>query len=191
MLQHLIAQDEALRMVPVDRARLSTAVARIREEFVTLAEGADAAGARSLARWTGIGLLALGDYDDALRFLRRSLELASASGNSRAVVANELNLGDAYRYVGQAHTAEALYRRALDSARDRHPDLVDFALQHLGKHLMEQGGLTSARAHFQEALRLRTAKGDTALIESTQAALDRVEQLISHASAEGGAEAAR
>ncbi len=41
---------------------------------------------------------------------------------------------------------------------------------------MELGDLSSARAHLQEASRLRIAKGDMELIESTQAALDRVDR---------------
>jgi tetratricopeptide (TPR) repeat protein len=197
VLQHLITQDEDLRMVPTDHDQLTTAVEKIREELQALPEGADIARARVLARWTGIGLLSLGHHDDARAFLLQALDLATASGNSRAVIATELNLGDAYRYTGEAENADVLYRRALDDARGRHPELVDFALQHLGKHLMEQGSLTPARAHLQEALRLRTAKGDAGLIESTQAAVDRVELLISHASADtpasadGAAEAAQ
>ncbi len=202
MLQHLITQDENLRMVPTDHDQLTTAVEKIREELQAFLEGADIEGAdiaraRVLARWTGIGLLSLGHHDDARAFLRQALDLATASGNSRAVIATELNLGDAYRYAGEAENADVLYRSALDGARGQHPELVDFALQHLGKHLMEQGSLTPARAHLQEALRLRTAKGDAGLIASTQAAVDRVELLISHASAdtpasaEGAAEAAQ
>ncbi|WP_327388190.1 tetratricopeptide repeat protein [Streptomyces sp. NBC_01207] len=184
-------------MVPTDHDQLTTAVEKIREELQALPEGADIARARVLARWTGVGLLSLGHHDDARVFLRQALDLAEASGNSRAVIATELNLADAYRYAGEADNADVLYRRALDGARGQHPELVDFALQHLGKHLMEQGSLTPARAHLREALRLRTAKGDAGLIESTQAAVDRVELLISHASArtaaseDGGAEAAQ
>ncbi|MGG8410348.1 tetratricopeptide repeat protein [Streptomyces sp. 12297] len=176
---------------------MTAAVEKIREELQALPEDADIARARVLARWAGIGLLSLGHHDEARAFLRRALDLAEASGNSRAVIATELNLADAYRYAGEAQNADVLYRRALDGARGQHPELVDFALQHLGKHLMEQGSLTPARAHLQEALRLRLTKGDAGLIESTQAALDRVELLISHAStdtpasADGAAEAAQ
>ncbi|MFD8979013.1 tetratricopeptide repeat protein [Streptomyces sp. NPDC059564] len=178
MLQHLITQDEDLRMVPIDHDQLTSAVAETREELRTLPEGTDAARARILARWTGIGLMTLGDYDNALVFLRQALDLATASGNTGAVIATELNLGDAYRYAGETEPADGLYRRALESARNQHPELVDFALQHLGKHLMEQGDLEAARTHLREALELRTAKGDAGLIESTRAALDRVELLI-------------
>ncbi|MFJ2777380.1 tetratricopeptide repeat protein [Kitasatospora sp. NPDC087315] len=152
--------------------------------------GTDDARTRVLALWVGIGLVSLGDYHDARAFLCQALDLATASGNIRAVIATELNLGDAYRYAGEAETADVLYRKALNTARSRHPELVDFALQHFGKHLMEQGDLVPARAHLREAWRLRIAKGDTGLIESTQAALDRVELLIGQAATGTAAPAA-
>ncbi|MCF3181750.1 tetratricopeptide repeat protein [Streptomyces polychromogenes] len=184
MLQHLITQDDALRMVPTDRERLTTAVEEISQEFQAIPAGRDVGRARLLARWCGIGLMSLGNYDEARAFLRQSLDLATASGNVRAVIATELNLGDAHRYAGTAEAADVLYRQALDSARSQHPELVDFALQHLGKHLMEQGDLFAARTHLWEARQLRIAKGDVGLIESTQAAVDRVEVLIRQAEAE-------
>ncbi|RPE33173.1 tetratricopeptide repeat protein [Kitasatospora cineracea] len=174
MLQHLITQDSDLRMVPTDRAELTAAVDRLREELFT---GPGPARARVLTRWIGIARMSLGDHDEARAFLRRSLELAVTSGNVRAVVATKLNFGDAHRYAGDIETAETFYRSALDAARSKCPELLDFALQHFGKHLMERGDLAGARAHLQEALRLRIAKGNTELVGSTQAALDRVDVL--------------
>ncbi|MFB7126454.1 hypothetical protein [Kitasatospora sp. NPDC056273] len=53
-----------------------------------------------------------------------------------------------------------------------------YALQHFGKHLLEKGDLVLARSHLREALRLRIAKRDTGLVQSTQSALDRVEARI-------------
>ncbi|WP_189916463.1 tetratricopeptide repeat protein [Kitasatospora xanthocidica] len=170
-------------MVPSDRDELTTAVGRLHEELRALPEESDPARARVLTRWIGIGRMCLGHHEEARAFLRQSLDLAAAIGNTRAVVATGLNLGDAHRYAGDAQTADALYRSALNTARSRHPELVDFALQHTGKHLMERGDLVDAQAHFQEALRLRIAKGDAGLIESTQAALDRATLLIGQADA--------
>ncbi len=178
MLDNLITQDENLRMVPTDRSELAAAVGRLHEELRTLPKGSDPARTRLLTRWIGIGQLTLGNHDEALTSLRQSLDLAAALGNTHAVIATGLNLGDAHRYAGDAQGADALYRSALRTARDQHPELVDFALQHTGKHLMESGDLAEAQAHLQEALRLRIAKGDTELVGSTQAALERVELLL-------------
>ncbi|MFJ9523694.1 tetratricopeptide repeat protein [Kitasatospora sp. NPDC101801] len=183
MLQHLITQDADLRMVPVDHTQLTTAVNELRDELRSLPDGADPARTRLVSRWIGIGQVSLGDPHGALPFLRQSLGLAAAADNTPAVLATILNLGDAHRYAGEPETADALYRRALDTARREQPELTDFALQHYGKHLMEQGDLPRARDYLREALRLRIAKGDTGLIESTQAALDRVEILLTDASA--------
>ncbi|MFF4816084.1 hypothetical protein ACFY2K_16015 [Kitasatospora sp. NPDC001309] len=189
MLQHLIDQDDNLRMVPTDRNELTTAVDQLHAELRALPEEDDPGRARVLTRWIGIGRMCLGHHEEARAFLRQSIDLAAAIGNTRAVVATGLNLGDAHRYAGDVQTADALYLSALNTARSRHPELVDFALQHTGKHLMERGDLMGAQARLQEALRLRIAKEDAGLIESTQAALDRVELLIGRpdASAAGGA----
>ncbi|MFJ1755977.1 tetratricopeptide repeat protein [Kitasatospora sp. NPDC088134] len=183
MLGHLITHDDNLRMVPTDPLELTTAVGQLHEELRALPDGADAGRARVLTRWIGIGQLSLGNYDDALTFLRQSLDLAATLGNTKAVVATGLNLADAHRYAGDMQAAEALYRSALGTARSQHPELVDYALQHTGKHLMDCGDLAGAQTHLQEALRLRIAKGDTELVESTQAALDRVELLLAKAAA--------
>ncbi|MFH8381895.1 tetratricopeptide repeat protein [Kitasatospora sp. NPDC018058] len=189
MLDHLITHDDSLRMVPTDRNKLTAAIGQLHEELRALPEGRDPARARVLTRWIGIGQMCLGNHEEARAILRQSLDLAAAIGNTRAVVATGLNLGDAHRYAGDVRTADALYRSALNTARNQHPELVDFALQHTGKHLMERGDLADARAHLQEALRLRIAKEDAGLVESTQAALVRVEMLIGQAdaSAAGGA----
>ncbi|MFJ3219580.1 tetratricopeptide repeat protein [Kitasatospora sp. NPDC086801] len=170
-------------MVPTDRLELTTAVGQLHKELRALPDGADLARARVLTRWIGIGQLSLGNYDDARTFLRQSLDLAATLSNTHAVVATGLNLGDAHRYAGDLRDADALYRSALGTARQQHPELVDYALQHTGKALMERGDLAGAQAHLQEALRLRIAKGDTELVESTQAALDRMELLLAKAAA--------
>ncbi|RKT11007.1 tetratricopeptide repeat protein [Streptomyces sp. 1114.5] len=174
MLDHLITHDDSLRMVPTDRNELTTAVGQLHEELRALPEGSDPARARVLTRWIGIGQMCLGNHEEARATLRQSLDLAAAIGNTRAVVATGLNLGDAHRYAGDVRTAAALYRSALNTARNQHPELVDFALQHTGKHLMERGDLEDAQAHLQEALRLWIAKEEAGLVESTQAALARV-----------------
>ncbi|MEU4119832.1 tetratricopeptide repeat protein [Kitasatospora sp. NPDC028055] len=168
-------------MVPTDRNELTTAVGQLQEELRALPEGSDPARARLLTRWIGMGQMCLGNHEEARAFLRQSLDLAAAMGNTRAVVATGLNLADAHRYAGDVQTADALYRSALNTARSRHPELVDFALQHTGKHLMERGDLAGARTYLQEALRLRLAKEDAELVESTQAALARVELLTGQA----------
>ncbi|MFD8480599.1 tetratricopeptide repeat protein [Kitasatospora sp. NPDC059673] len=178
VLQHLITQDDHLRMVPIDRGELITVVSRFRQELDVTT---DPSRTRLLTREIGIAQMTLGNHDEARTLLRKSLDMAAADGNTRSVVASGINLGDAHRYAGDVQAADALYRSALATARSRHPELLDFALQHFGKHLMELGDLTKAQTCLQEALRLRIAKGNPELVGSTQAALDRVALLLGRA----------
>ncbi|MFF9402527.1 hypothetical protein [Streptomyces sp. NPDC014744] len=145
-------------MAPIERGELTTAVSQLHEALRAVAEGVDPARARALTRWIGIGQMCLGHHEEARTFLRQSLDLAAAMGNTRAVVVTRLNLGDSHCYAGDMQTADVLYHSALSAARSQHPELVDFALQHTGKHLMERGDLAGAEACLHEALRLRIAK---------------------------------
>ncbi|MFI9788845.1 tetratricopeptide repeat protein [Kitasatospora sp. NPDC051984] len=178
MLQHLITQDDQLRMVPIDRDELTIVVDQLRQE---LDATTDPSRTRFLSREIGIAQMTLGNHDEARALLRQALDMATTAGNTRSVVASGINLGDAHRYAGDTQAADALYRSALATARSRHPELLDFAHQHFGKHLMELGDHAGALAHLQEALRLRIAKGNAELVESTQAALDRVALLLGRA----------
>ncbi|MGW4378460.1 tetratricopeptide repeat protein [Kitasatospora sp. NPDC004531] len=178
MLQHLITQDDRLRMIPIDRDELTLAVGRLRQE---LDATADPSRIRFLTREIGIAQMTLGHHDEARALLRQALDLATAAGRTRSVVAAGINLADAHRYAGDTRAADTLYRSALATARSRYPELLDFAHQHFGKHLMELGDHTRALAHLQEALRLRIAKGNAELVESTQAALDRLALLLGRA----------
>ncbi|WP_206185091.1 phosphotransferase [Thermoactinospora rubra] len=149
-------------MVPADREALTARVAAARPtDFGSF-------------RQTGCDLLVLGRYGEALDHLDRALELADTGRRRVAVL---VNLGDVYRYSGDAPTAELLYRRALELARDSAPDAVSFPLQHLGKALAEQGRLAEARASLEEALALREAAGDAEPAESTRAALLALDRL--------------
>ncbi len=160
-------------MIPVDAEGLAARVAA--------AEPSDFAGFRQ----TGIELMLLGRFEEALAHLDRALELAHAdatgglgSGEQRRISV-WINLGDVYRYQGDVATAEQLYRRAVDAARECAPtsELLSFAVQHLGKALAEQGRLDEARTLLTEAQHLRIVEGDPELIESTRVALESLEQL--------------
>ncbi|WP_239476664.1 phosphotransferase [Nocardia arizonensis] len=153
--------DERQRMIPVDPAGLA--------ERVAAARPVDFVGHRQI----GIESMLLGRYDDALDHLDRALELVDTDSRRITVW---INLGDVYRYRGEFPTATWLYRRAVDVARARAPEVLSFAAQHLGRALAEQGDLEGARAALGEALRLRTAEGDAELIESTRVALETLDQ---------------
>ncbi|WP_378732150.1 phosphotransferase [Nocardia brasiliensis] len=154
--------DERQRMIPVDPERLTARLAATEpDDFASF-------------RQTGIELMLLGRYDEALDRLDRALELVDTEQRRISVW---INLGDVYRYRGDASTAETLYRRAVEHARLAAPDVLSFAVQHLGRALAEQGQLTEAHALLREALELRTAEGDPELIESTRVALETLPAL--------------
>ncbi|MGK8523269.1 APH(3') family aminoglycoside O-phosphotransferase [Nocardia asteroides] len=154
--------DERQRMIPRDPQRLAVRVAQARpDDFASF-------------RQTGIELMLLGRYDEALDHLDRALELVDTEARRISVW---INLGDVYRYRGDAHTAETLYRRAVEHARAAAPEVLSFAVQHLGKALAERGHLAEAHALLAEAMRLRVAEGDPEEIEATRAALDTLGEL--------------
>ncbi|MGV9969741.1 phosphotransferase [Nocardia beijingensis] len=154
--------DERQRMIPHDPERLAVRVAQARpDDFASY-------------RQTGIELMLLGRYDEALDHLDRALELVDTE---RRRITVWINLGDVYRYRGDAGTAERLYRRAVDHARVAAPEVLSFAVQHLGKALAERDHLSEARELLAEAMRLRIAEGDPEEIESTRAALDTLGEL--------------
>ena len=159
----LITYDDELRMIPADTAELETEVDR----------HSRGEGYQQL-RAAGVGSIALGRYDAARDLLVRARELADTQTR---LIAVEINLADAHRYAGDLVEAERLCRRALATARSDSPDLIDFAAQHLGKCLTDQGRFDDARDALNEALRLRLAKGEQSLIDSTRAALERLEEL--------------
>ncbi|MET7769928.1 phosphotransferase [Nocardia sp. NPDC005366] len=154
--------DERQRMIPVDPEGLAARVAAARP--------VDFAGYRQ----TGIELMLLGRYEEALDHLDRALETVDTESRRITVW---INLADVYRYRGDAATAIVLYRRAVDAARVSAPEVLSFAVQHLGKALAEQGEIVAARALLREALHLRVAEGDPELIESTRIALETVERV--------------
>jgi kanamycin kinase len=158
-VNELIAYDEDLRMVPGDRERLIALIDPVRAQ-----NPSDYATLRAL----GVGLLVLGEYGDAIGHLGRALDLADTS---RRRIAASLNLADAYRYAGDAAGAETVCRAMLALAREEAPEMLSFALQHLGKALIDLGRREEAREVLEEALDLRVAEGDPELIASSRAVL--------------------
>lgn len=177
-IRDLIGMDAGLRMVPTDRPGLRAAVDVMLDRLGPAPTGDEMpAGDRlGLLRRAGFGLIALDDLDAAVDLLTEALTLTG--GDAAAEVAVRVNLGDAYRYGGCLDSAAEQYDAALERARANAPALVDLALHHLGKHLIDAGRPAEAIACLQEALALRRQKADATLVASTAAALR-----LAHASA--------
>jgi len=164
--------DENLREVPRWPDRIAYAIRRGRRQ---LQEAREAGNETQIMRTLGYltdACRVAGETDAAVSYGQEALERSRAAGNRNAEVANLIRLGEAHKYRDEHETAESLFREALamTSAADADP-LHDFALQHLGKCLLEQGRYDEALQHLEQALELRRAKGNQQLIESTEAAI--------------------
>jgi tetratricopeptide (TPR) repeat protein len=113
----------------------------------------------------------LAQLDPAVECGEEALALALKLGNETALITNGIRLATAYQYRNEQARALPLFQQALERARAR-GFMVDFALQHLGKCLVELGQKDEALACFHEALALRRAKGDAGLIASTEEAIE-------------------
>lgn len=113
--------------------------------------------------------------DEAVSYLERAHELALAAKAPSLAVTMALRLATARQHRGEHPRAETMFQEALRRTRDpaaQAAQLEDFALQHLGKCLVEMGRLAEARDCFEQALTLRIGKGEQGLIASTREALD-------------------
>lgn len=115
---------------------------------------------------------ALGNLVEAEMFLTEAVALARTLGDKRREAANLIRLATARQYGGGHVEAEAIFREALAlTASGDASDYEDFALQHLGKCLVEMGRTDEAITCFDRALVLRWMKADPELIASTEQAL--------------------
>jgi tetratricopeptide (TPR) repeat protein len=163
--------DERLREIASDRAAVQRVLAAGRR---ALAEASDVREEVRALGYVGNALRLLGRHEEALAAQTDALALAEELGDARAALVARIRLGEGLRCADELGRAEAELRTALAAARAQ-PELglTDFALQHLGKTLLDGGRAAEAEPLLSEALALREAKGDSALVESTRLALDR------------------
>lgn len=115
---------------------------------------------------------ALGLLEASRNFLEKALALAREQQDPVREVANLIRLGTTLQYLEEHDQGEVLMREALDKVHSPETAMYhDFALQHLGKLLVEKGQYHEAKAFFKEALVIRQKKGLEGLIHSTEQAL--------------------
>lgn len=112
----------------------------------------------------------------SLDYLQEALKLADSRHDARSALANRIRLGTTLQYLDRFEEAGDHFEQALRASLE--PELADyrdFALQHTGKLLAEQGHYEHARHCFEQALQLRQRKGDAELIASSEDALELLE----------------
>lgn len=121
----------------------------------------------------------LGKLEESKLYLEEALKLSREQTDLGREVANLIRLGTTLQYLDYHANGQILLAEALEKANT--PETAqykDFALQHLGKLLAEKGLYAEAQECFEGAMVLRQQKGQQDLIESTQNALDFIEELI-------------
>lgn len=114
----------------------------------------------------------------AIMFLNFCINLVKEEGNIQREVVTLIRFGEALKYDNQQITALRTFEKALDLCIENNLiNYEDFALQHKGKYMIELGLLEDAEKCLLRALYLRKLKNDNALIESTQKAIELIEQL--------------
>ncbi|MBK3496416.1 tetratricopeptide repeat protein [Viridibacillus sp. YIM B01967] len=120
-----------------------------------------------------------GDSKQAISMLEKCYKLAEESGIKKSRIANLIRLGEAFKYAGQYEDALKSFDIAIQELMPIDDcDLLDFAMQHKGKCLMEVGEWKSALSQFHKALCIRKRKGSKSLINSTELAIQFVKEKI-------------
>ena len=168
-LSELGVFDERLRQIAADPARIEQALARASNELARTEDDAERA---RLLGYIGNTERMLGRHEHAIAHLRESAAMAQNCGDRRAHAIALIRLGEAYRCSDRLGDSEEQLRAALTIIADAPLDgLRDFALQHLGKCLVEAGRSDEAVPALEEALAIREEKAAADLIASTELAL--------------------
>lgn len=174
----LVTLDERLREQALSRTAVDAAIARAERALATARAAGDRAGELRALGYLGNACRVSGRPLEATRWLAQAVALARIHRDARAEATNRIRLGEALRYLDRHAEAEAQLRRALAAAdAPQAPPalraLTSFALQHLGKCLLDQSRTAEAVDVLEHALVLRKAEGDPSLIASTRQALER------------------
>ncbi len=114
----------------------------------------------------------------AVRYLKVAEQLARELNHPAILARTLIRLGEAYKYNDRHDQALACFQEVKELTDcDELYFYHDFALQHIGKCLMEVGRYDEALEHFHQALSLRKQKEKEELIRSTEVALKLAQRL--------------
>ena len=165
--------DDQLREITSDRAEVERAVDWITTELTGEQETPQQRAA--LLGLRGVYQRILGKLADAERDLTEAVGIAEQVGLAPLATVMRLRLAHVYQWMKDFTRSTAMFNREIERCL-ADPELLsflDFAYQHAGKNLFDQGDFSGARRHFQAALDLRRGKGDQKLMDSSSTALAR------------------
>lgn len=121
-------------------------------------------------------LTPLGNEAEAAATGQRANRLASSRKLEASTIEALLHTATAMQYLGDVHTADELFREAIDRVHETgHTEHLHYLLHHCGRLMTEQHKPDNARTLFEEALRIRNILGDTAMSKSTEVALNELD----------------
>ncbi|MEJ7838800.1 MAG: hypothetical protein WKF81_08285 [Thermomicrobiales bacterium] len=174
-LQPMTMMDDRLRQIPIDRDRFELAMETWRRELERARTSGDRRRLRTVLANLGSGYRILGDFERADTCLIEARRLASADGSTVATIAADIRLAELDRCHNRYAEAEQRLRSVIDRIEVSESDqFLDFALQHLGKVLIDSGQFDDAQQTLERSLLLRKAIQDPELIASTLQALDHL-----------------
>lgn len=144
---------------------------RYLREAAVLCAGREARAEATVCWSTGLVLIALGSFEEALVSYQRGLALSRAIGDTDSESGVLADIGDAYRRLGRHTEARGHLKRALKLAEDHGlQPRVAYAQHRLGNVHRELAKVGEALANLTEALRIvRTVGG---LLSESEVLLD-------------------
>ncbi len=164
--------DEDLREAPKD---LNLVLSRIDEVAAAMNEDVETEDRVRHLGELGFLYRTIGELDAAEAFLGEVMELIEEDDlGPRFYVIYGIRLAHVWQWQMRFEESNPMFDSIIEVCEKvtECQDLLDFALQHMGKNLFDQGRFDEAALFFEQALLLRLKKCDKKLIESTKRALD-------------------
>jgi hypothetical protein len=160
----------SLRAKPVDPMAMENCARRLQDEAQQLPDSVE--GARR-ASYAALLFTLLGEHESARQLIDFALARQSGVERLRDRTVTEIRLAQLAQFGDRLAEAHALLETIIARCRsDRALEsLLDFALQHQGKVLFDQGSFAAALGCFNEARELRRIKQQPELIASTELAI--------------------
>ena len=171
--------DENLHEVPNAPDDMKAAIAFLQDQL----DQTEATEKLTILGLIGSYSRILKEFETARGALNTAIALSQTLGSAQSELANQIRLAHVEQWHRNFENSDRTFAQIVDRCQN-FPELshyLDFAYQHAGKNFFDQSRYFEAYQLFEKALKLRQLKGDSALIESTQLALDATRnRLISY-----------